>query len=119
VLGDQLRLEGAVAVAGCVEDQFAQLAADGLVRVAVASVGCSSRGEGGVIVRRQGGGGLASEVDVPIGVEHPFEGGLHQGAHQGVEVVEGVGLGDEIADELLGLELDGFVHVRISVRKEG
>src|SRR4051794_24425820 len=65
--------------------------------------------------RRQGSDGLASEMDVHFGVEHAFEGGLHEGADQAVEVVEGLGWGSDVAGELLGLELEGLVHERISV----
>ena len=59
---------------------------------------------------RHGGRCLTSEVNVHFGVEHAFEGGFHQRAEQTVEVVEGLGLGGNLAGELLGLELEGRVH---------
>ena len=58
MLGDQLRLEGAVAVAGRVEGEFAQFAADGLLRVAVAAVCRGGRARGGAVSVRQGGEAL-------------------------------------------------------------
>jgi hypothetical protein len=57
-------------------------------------------------------------VSIRFGVEHAFEGGLHRGAQESAEVVNGLGLGGDVEGELLGLEFQRFVHERISVRKE-
>jgi hypothetical protein len=52
----------------------------------------------------------ATEVDVHLGVEHAFEGGLHHVAEEAVEVVERGNLGGHLAGELFGLGLQHRVH---------
>src|SRR4029077_8434105 len=117
VLGDQLRLLGAVAIARRVEGDVPHGAADRLVGVTVASVGGSRASAPNVV--GQSHACFATEVDVHLGVEHAFERGLHQGSEQTVDIVERLGFAGDLAGELLGLELEGRVHASISVRKEG
>src|SRR6185437_1624132 len=70
--------------------------------VSVASVGGNGRSEGRG-VGREDRDGFASAVDVPFGVEQALASGLHQGAEQSVEVIEGLGLGGDFAGARLGL----------------
>src|SRR5207253_173994 len=87
MLGNQLRLEGAVAIAWRLESEFSHIAANGLFRVAIASVD----GRGQVARRdsdlRQHRDLLTSEMNVHLGIEHALESGLHEAAHQPIEVV--------------------------------
>ena len=123
MLGDQLRLEGAVAIAGRLERELAHIAADGLLRMSVAAVLrrwpgprrlLESVGDG-----RRLRVGSASEVDVHLGVEHALEGGLHQGPHQAVEVVEGAEPGWPTRGRAAPLGLEDRIHAGISVKDRG
>jgi hypothetical protein len=57
-------------------------------------------------------------VGVHLGVGEAFEGGLHEGAEEAVEVIAGLGLGGDVGDELLDLELEVGVPAE-NLRKEG
>ena len=119
ILANQLRLEGAVAIARRIESEFSHFAADGFCGVPIASVGGGSLSPGFRFVLGESRDGLSTEVNVHFGIEHALEGGLHQAAKESVEVFQGLCLAGDIAGELLGLELEGSVHARISVRKGG
>jgi hypothetical protein len=92
-LGDQLRLERAVAVA--LDRHLAHIPAEGPLGMPVAAVlgagcgrvGCRTSGCGRV--PGEFGWPAPLEVDIHLGVEHAFERGLHHGPYQAVEVFEG------------------------------
>jgi hypothetical protein len=118
VLGEQLGFQSPVAVAGRVERAFAAFAADGCLRVPVppivGSLGVGRRGR----IRRERGRRVASEGEVHLRVEQACAGGLHQGTAEAVAVVEGLGLGGDVGDELFDVELAVGVHAK-NLRKEG
>jgi len=110
VLGDQLRLERAVAIARRGERQLALVALHGLLRPPVAAVG-RALGRGRLVGCRRsldgrrfglrGRGWPAAEMHVHLGVEHPLQGGLHHQPHQAVEVLDRRGLTSHFIGELL------------------
>src|SRR5262249_48826131 len=118
MLGNELGLEGAVAVAWDVEGEFAEVATNGLRGVAVPTIFRIRRVVDVVRISGAGGERCASEVDVHLAVEHAFEGRLHEGAEEAVEIVESLGLGGDVGGELLDLEFEFCVHSG-NLRKEG
>jgi hypothetical protein len=111
MLGKQLRLEGAVAIARGPQGHFLHIPADSLCGMSVASI----------VVRHTrlvlAGHGLASQMDVHLGVEHALQGGRHHGLHQAVEVLERLHLGRHLPGQRLGPRLEHRIHARFSVRK--
>ena len=56
--------------------------------------------------------------DIHCGIEPAFAGGLHQRAKESFEVVEGLGWGGEVGDELIDLEFEVGIHAE-NLRQEG
>ena len=109
VLLDQLRLEGAVAVPRRGDRQVAGLAADRLLRSAVATVRrlpgrlWLDRGQlgrsrcGRRRLARRFRQRAASEMHVHLGIEHPLQGRLHHQPHQPVHILDRPGLAGNLA----------------------
>jgi len=106
MLGNQLRLEGAVAVPRRGDGQLAHVALHRFGGMAVATVGgallargsrCGFRGRfhhGRLAISH--GQRLAPQVNVQLGVEHPLQRRLHHQPHQVVEVFRRPGLAGEL-----------------------
>jgi hypothetical protein len=103
ILADELRREGAVAVAGDVASDRVQFPLDGLLGVALAAVARQVRRPGFGRRIEQCRGLRAAEVDVHLGVEHALQSRLHQAAEQAMEFLDGAGLAGQLLSQLLRL----------------
>jgi hypothetical protein len=57
-------------------------------------------------------------VEIHLGVGEAFEGGLHEGAEEAVEVIAGRGLRGDVLSELLDFEFEVGIPAG-NLRKEG
>ncbi len=115
MFGDHLRLEGAPPVTRGLERELPHITADRLAGMSVATIfgrrfGIVGNSGGFDGTGRQRRGWPASEMNIHLGVEHPFEGRLHHRPHQGVEVVNRRGLRGHVPRQLLGLGFQDRVH---------
>jgi len=97
VLADQLRLEGAVAIAGRGDGQLALVTLHGLPRTSIAPVRGPFGWAGRCLGRRlsrvgNAGRRFAAQMDIHLAVEHPLQGRFHHQPHQAIEVLRRLGL---------------------------